>query len=230
MSQTVERAAPLVWDLPVRLAHWTLAACVAGAWATHYAGTEWFDWHRRCGYAVLVIAVFRVCWGFVGTQHAKFSSFVRGPGRIAAYLRGRAGDRLAGHNPLGALSVLAMLTALCTQGLTGLFANDEIASAGPLLGWISQETSNRLTSLHRANATVLLVLACLHVAAVLYHVVARRQPLVRAMITGRYEAGPAPGESGQGSRTPLAVAILAALAAALALAIRAAPEASISLF
>jgi cytochrome b len=230
VSHIDERATLLVWDLPVRLAHWSLAACVAGAWATHYAGIEWFDWHRRCGYAVLVIALFRVAWGFVGTRHARFASFLRGPRRIIAYVRGGAAEQVAGHNPLGALSVVAMLAVLSVQGLTGLFANDEIANSGPLLGWISQETSNRLTSLHRANSTVLLSLVALHVAAVLYYGIVRQQPLVRAMITGRREAGALPGESIQGSRTLLAAAIAAALAAALALVIRAAPEAAISLF
>jgi cytochrome b len=230
VSQSVERATLLVWDLPVRLAHWSLAACVAGAWATHYAGTEWFDWHRRCGYAVLVIAMFRVTWGFVGTRHARFASFVRGPRRIVAYVRGGAAAQEVGHNPLGALSIVAMLAVLSVQALTGLFANDEIANAGPLFGWISQETSNRLTSLHRSNSTVLLALVAMHLAAVLYYAIARRQPLVRAMISGRREAGAASGESIQGSRTLLAAAIVAALAAALAVAIRTAPEAAISLF
>jgi cytochrome b len=60
-----------VWDLPVRLAHWLLVLAVAGSWLTHYGGTAWFAWHRRCGYAVLLIVAFRIVWGFVGTPHAR---------------------------------------------------------------------------------------------------------------------------------------------------------------
>ena len=81
----------LVWDLPVRVTHWALVLAVAGSWATHYAGVEWFPWHQRLGYVVLVLVVFRLVWGFVGTRHARFSGFVRGPRATLAYLRGRSG-------------------------------------------------------------------------------------------------------------------------------------------
>ena len=217
-----------VWDLPLRLAHWALVVTVAGAWATHYAGTRWFEWHERLGYASLVLVSFRIAWGFVGTRHARFASFLRGPGAVVAYLRRR--DRLepAGHNPLGGLSVIAMLVLLLLQAVTGLFANDEIANAGPFYGWISQEASNRITGLHEANSELLLVLIGLHLAAIAWYGLVRRQPLVRAMLTGRK---PVPPEAGiDGSRVGRAIAIVAALAAALALAIRAAPEATIALF
>ena len=128
----------LVWDLPVRITHWLLVACVGGSWATHYAGVEWFQWHRRLGYAVLVLVAFRVAWGFVGTRHARFANFLRGPRAIVEYLRS---DReTVGHNPLGALGVVAMLGLLGLQAATGLFANDEIMNAGPFYGWISPAT------------------------------------------------------------------------------------------
>jgi len=178
------RETRLVWDLPVRVAHWALVGCVAGSFATHYAGIEWFDWHRRCGYAVLVLAVFRILWGFCGTRHARFGSFLRGPRRVLEYLRGGAPAGAVGHNPLGALSVVAMLALLTVQGLTGLFANDAIANAGPLFGWISPATSDRLSSIHHANSVALAVLIGLHLAAVAWQVFARRKPLVNAMITG----------------------------------------------
>ena len=217
-----------VWDLPLRLTHWALVVTVAGAWATHYAGTRWFEWHERLGYASLVLVTFRIAWGFVGTRHARFASFLRGPGAVVAYLRRRDGVEPAGHNPLGGLSVIAMLVLLLFQAVTGLFANDEIANAGPFYGWISQQTSNRITALHKANSELLLVLLGLHLAAIAWYGLVRRQPLVQAMLTGRK---PVPPEAGiDGSRVGLAIAIVAALAAALALAIRAAPEATVTLF
>jgi cytochrome b len=220
----------LVWDLPVRVAHWLIVLAVATCWATHYAGVEWFAWHRRSGYAVLVLVLFRLLWGFIGTRHARFASFLRGPRVISDYVRGRAAGGV-GHNPLGALAVVAMLAVLLLQSATGLFANDEIINAGPFYGWIDQATSNRLTSLHRFNSDVLLMLIGLHVAAVVWYVAARRQPLLRAMVTGRKPAAQVPAtEAIAGSRTLPALVIIAVLAGALALALKAAPDAVILLF
>jgi cytochrome b len=194
----------LVWDLPVRVAHWALVACVAGSWLTHYAGVEWFAWHRRC---------------------------VRGPRATLDYLRGRVRAEPVGHNPLGALSVLALLAALLTQAVTGLFANDEIMNAGPFYGWVAPDLSNRVTSLHRSSSDWLLALLALHLTAVGWYVLVRRRPLVRAMLTGRKDASDVgAGDAIDGSRTARAVLIVLLLSGALALAVRAAPEATIALF
>jgi cytochrome b len=215
----------------LRVTHWLLVACVAGSWLTHQAGVHWFAWHRRLGYVTLVLVLFRVVWGFVGTRHARFARFVRGPRAIVAYLRGGMRDEPAGHNPLGALSVLGLLGLLLLQAATGLFANDEIVDAGPFYGWVSHATSNRITRLHRANSDWLLVLIALHLVAVAWYVRVRRSPLVRAMLTGRKDPGRvAEGEAIAASRTMLALAIVATLALALALAIGAAPEAAVALF
>ena len=220
----------LVWDLPVRVTHWALVLAVAGCWATHYAGVEWFTWHRRLGYTVLVLVAFRILWGFVGTRHARFASFVRGPRMLLAYLRER-GPATVGHNPLGALSVIALLALLLLQAGTGLFANDEIMNMGPFYGWIAPELSNRITSLHRASSEWQLVLIGLHVAAVAYYVRVHRQPLVNAMITGRKPAAEVPAaETITGSRVLLACVIVALLAIALAIAVLLAPETTIALY
>jgi cytochrome b len=224
-------AGRLVWDLPVRIAHWALVVSVAGAWATHYAGTEWFPWHRRLGYVTLVLVVFRIAWGFVGTRHARFSNFLRGPGAVIDYVRSGARVASAGHNPLGGLSVIAMLALLLVQAATGLYSNDEIASAGPFYGWISHETSNRIAGVHEANANLLLALIALHLLAVGWYTSRARQPLVRAMLTGRKDSGEVPADEAiAGSRTVLAALIVAVLGVALALAIRAAPQTTIALF
>jgi len=220
----------LVWDLPVRIVHWLIVACVAGSWATHYAGVEWFVWHRRLGYTVLVLVAFRIAWGFVGTRHARFRQFLRGPGGVVSYLRGRTPAAI-GHNPIGGWSVVAMLALLLAQATTGLFANDEILNAGPLYGWVGHAASNRLTSLHRLNSDLLLVLIALHVAAIAWQTIARRRPLVRAMLTGRKAADSVPESAGiEGSRTVRAMLITAAIVAALAAVLAAAPETTIALF
>jgi cytochrome b len=221
----------LVWDLPLRAVHWLIALAVAGCWATHYAGVEWFAWHRRLGYGVLVLVAFRIAWGFLGTRHARFASFLRGPRGIVDYLRGRAPSLPVGHNPLGALAVVAMLAVLFAQAATGLYANDEIMNAGPFYGWVDPGLSNRITSLHRLNSDLLLALIGLHVAAVAWYVAVRRQPLLHAMITGtKPPALVPPDQAIAGSRLVLALALVAALAGALALVLGAAPEASIALF
>ncbi len=224
-------AARMVWDLPVRATHWLLVLTVAGAWSTHYAGTRWFTWHRWFGYATLVLVAFRITWGFVGTRHARFSSFVPGRAGLVAYLRGQVPRATPGHNPLGALSVLAMLAALLFQAATGLFANDEIASAGPFYGWIAPGTSNRITGLHEANSNLVLGLVVLHLCAIAWYVRVAGRPLVRAMITGEKPASEVPpAEAIEGSRTLLALAVIATLTIALALAVRAAPDSVIALY
>jgi cytochrome b len=222
----------LVWDVPVRLAHWLLVLAVAGSWLTHYGGAAWFAWHRRFGYAVLLIVGFRIVWGFVGTPPARFAAFVRGPRAIVAWLKGRAPVHM-GHNPVGALSVVAMLTLLLAQALTGLVANDEIASAGPFYGWVSHEFSNRLSRFHRTNDSWLLALIALHLAAVAWYTVIRRRRIIRAMITGRQErhaAGATGAAATTRSLSGRALLVLLVLAALLALALRLAPDAAPALF
>jgi cytochrome b len=216
----------LVWDWPLRVFHWALVLAVAISFATHYLGVEWFDWHRRAGYVTLVLVGFRLAWGLVGSRHARFASFLRGPGAMLDYLQGRQPYPVAGHNPLGGLSVVIFLVALAVQAATGLFANDEIANAGPFYGWITQEVSNRLTALHEINANVLLALIVAHVAAVIWYDAVRGRGLTRAFVTGRK-----PGATDiESSRGGLAVGIVIALVIALALAVRAAPEATVSFF
>jgi cytochrome b len=220
----------LVWDLPVRATHWLLVVFVTGAWLTYYAGPAWFGWHRRCGYAVLILVAFRVVWGFAGTRHARFASFLRGPRAIAGYLRGGL-HGAPGHNPLGGWSVVALLALLLFEAVTGLFANDEIASAGPFYGWVAHATSNRLAALHRVSSNWLLGLIALHVCAIAWYALVRRQPLVRALWSGYKSARQVPADQAiAGSRLGLAALIVAALAAVLALLVRAAPDEGLALF
>ena len=176
---------------------------------------------------MLVLVLFRVVWGWVGTRHARFRAFVRGPRTIWGYLRDPAARHGSGHNPLGALSVLAFLAALLGQASTGLFANDEIANAGPFYGWVSHETSNRLAWLHGRLANVIVALVALHLAAIAWHERRGAGGLVRAMLTGRK---PGVTDGIDGSRGGLALLIVLALAAVLVVAVRAAPEASVSFF
>lgn len=220
----------LVWDLPVRLMHWTLVLAVGGAWATQEIEGDWFKYHVWCGYVVLVVAATRIAWGFVGTRHARFAAFIRGPSAIFAYARGlfgRAAERHAGHNPLGALMVLALLLLLLAQAVTGLFANDQIMANGPLYGYVSGATSDRLTSLHKQGFDLLLAAIALHVAAAFFYLLVRRDNLILPMLTGRKSADAVPPEERiASSRTWLWALVLAAFAVVLYVVIRTAPEAS----
>jgi cytochrome b len=230
----VDDRGELVWDLPLRLFHWLLVLCVAGSWLTHELGVEWFSWHVRIGYTTLVLVVFRVAWGIVGPRHSRFSAFVRGPRVVLDYLRAlKAGTAVpaAGHNPLGALSVLAMLALLAVQACTGLFANDEIFNTGPLYGYVTQERSNWFSGIHSVNFDCLTLLIGLHIAAVAYYQLVRHVDIVGPMLNGRKQAGTLPaGSAIDGHRLWLAVALVALAAAVLWRVIAAAPPASLSAF
>ena len=171
-----------VWDLPTRIFHWMLVACVLGSFISVKIGGNAMVWHGRFGLAVVGLVVFSLVWGFVGSTYARFSQFVRGPGAIKAYLQGHWQGE--GHNPLGALSVLAMLGTLLILVATGLFANDDIAFEGPLYSLVGKEFSDRVAGIHRLiePLTILLVLA--HVGAIAFYVRVRKETLIMPMITG----------------------------------------------
>jgi cytochrome b len=173
-----------IWDLPTRLFHWSLVVLVAFSIVTAQVGGLWLDWHMRSGYSILALVLFRLLWGAAGSRYARLGHFVRGPRVVLEYLRGRHPDVKAGHNPLGALSVVAILALLLVQAATGLFANDGSFTEGPLARLVSSATSETFSTAHRWGEPVLYALAGLHVAAVLFYLVVRRENLIGPMITG----------------------------------------------
>ncbi|MFO7706948.1 MAG: cytochrome b/b6 domain-containing protein [Desulfobacterales bacterium] len=179
-----------VWDLPTRLFHWLLAALVAAAFATAKAGGNAMIYHEWCGSAVLALLVFRAVWGIIGSGPSRFASFLVGPTAVLRYamtLFYRDAGRHLSHNPLGGWSVAAMLLVLFIQAGTGLFANDDIATTGPLYAWVGKALSDRLTVLHLINQNAIVALVALHIAAVLFHLVYKRENLITPMITGLKE-------------------------------------------
>ncbi len=169
-----------VWDLPTRLFHWLLVVLIAAAYLT--ASFDAMDWHRRIGLTLLGLVVFRLVWGFVGSRHARFADFLRGPAAVLAYLRGTW--RGVGHNPLGGWSVLLLLLLPLVLVGSGLFANDDVAFQGPLAALVDKASSDRLTSLHHLAFDLLLGLIGLHLAAIAYYRLARRENLVKPMFSG----------------------------------------------
>jgi len=204
-----------VWDLPTRLFHWALAALVLFSVVTANVGGDWITWHFISGYCVLALVAFRIVWGFVGGRYARFASFVFGPATILATLRGDpAAPRTPGHNPLGSLSVFAMLASVGAQAAIGLFANDDIASEGPLARFVSGATSAALTSLHRLNGDLIVALVAIHLAAIAYYRVRKGENLVTPMILGD-KPGVAPGlASRDDARLRLRALVVLALCAA----------------
>jgi cytochrome b len=176
-----------IWDLPTRLFHWLLVLTITGSIVTIKLGGNWVQYHFWCGYAALALIAFRLVWGLAGTRYARFSSFLFGPAALWRYARGlfgQGGHRYLGHNPLGALSVFALLAAVGFQAVSGLFVNDDIASEGPLVKFITKETSDRITGWHHLNEYVLYGLVGLHLAAILFYALVKRENLVKPMITG----------------------------------------------
>jgi cytochrome b len=176
-----------VWDLPVRLFHWLLAALIGFSWwSVKYDHASWHIWS---GCAILTLLIFRLLWGFVGSSTARFSSFVRGPRGVVDYLRGKWTG--GGHTPLGALSVVALLLAVSVQVGLGLFSEDEDGIVmGPLAKLVSSDTSDKARDIHELWFKVVLGLIVLHVLAILYYRLFRGKKLTKPMITGRAELSP----------------------------------------
>jgi cytochrome b len=183
-AESASRAEPkriLVWDAPVRVFHWLLVLCFAGAWLTAES-ERWRLAHVTLGYTVAGLVVFRIAWGLFGTRHARFGAFVRGPREVLRYLasllRGRP-RHYAGHNPAGALAIVALLALALGTALTGWVAFEELSDAAE--------------DVHEALAEGMLALVLVHVAAVVVSSWLHRENLVASMVTGRKRGIPAEG-------------------------------------
>jgi cytochrome b len=174
-----------IWDWPLRLTHWLFVFCIAVSWWS--AEQHAMDWHRYSGYALLGLLIFRIYWGFAGSSSARFSQFIRGPGKLIAYFREpRGAPRDAGHNPLGGWSVAAMLILMLSQVVIGLFVSDvDGLESGPLSHLVSFETSRTLADVHEIVFNAILALIALHIAAILFYLLVKRDNLIGAMVTGR---------------------------------------------
>lgn len=177
-----------LWDPLLRGFHWLLAAAVITAWLLGKFGPLNMTLHFWAGYFVIGLLAFRLIWGFVGPAPARFSHFIRGPGAVSDYTRhlfSREPSYWPGHNPLGALSVIALLAVLAAQVSTGLISDpDDFINVGPLASYVSSATRTKAVAWHHLGAAVILILVVLHVAVILFYRVWKREDLVRPMITG----------------------------------------------
>lgn len=206
-----------VWDLPTRVFHWLLAAAVIGLVITGKLGGNALAWHMRFGLLVFTLLAFRLVWGVVGGRWSRFASFVYAPATLLRYLRGapRPGDHFeVGHNPLGAFSVFALITLLAVQVGTGLVADDEIATTGPLNRYVATATGLLATAWHKGYGQWgLLALVALHLGAIVVYRL-RGHNLVTPMITGDKPLPPdVPAAADSVASRGLALAVWAACVA-----------------
>jgi len=178
-----------VWNLPIRVFHWLLVLCNIGSIVSVNIGGNAMEWHAYFGYSVLTLLIFRIIWGFVGSTHARFTSFFPSFKNILNYLQGKAPSVL-GHNPLGALSVFALLMVLSIQALTGLFVDDEIVFQGPLAKYVSNSTVSLLSKVHYWNHWLIYTLITIHIAAIIYYHKFKGEDLIKPMISGDKEIDP----------------------------------------
>ena len=212
----------LVWDLPVRAFHWALAVLVVFSYAAGKVGGGWMEWHLRSGYTIFALLVFRLAWGVAGSATARFAHFLRGPRAALDYVAHlRAGRRpfMGGHNPLGGWMVVFMLALLVAQVATGLFADDEIATQGPLAATVSNAMVERMSALHSRNSWVIVAAVAFHVAAVLFYQWKLGIDLLRPMVHGWRDTGSDPDIPEPKRASPWRAAVLMAFAAALVYAI-----------
>ncbi len=212
MSSTVR-----VWDLPTRIFHWALVACVVASAITGYIGGTVMVWHFRCGYAVFSLLLFRILWGLVGGRWSRFASFIYSPASLVNYLRGRGRpEHSVGHNPLGAGSVFALLGFLGAQVATGLLSDDEIAFAGPLTPFVSNATVSQATSYHKQiGQWVLIALVVLHVLAILFYLWKKKDNLIKPMILGDKQLAAPQPSSRDDALSRIGAVVLFGLCAAL---------------
>ena len=172
-----------LWDWPVRLSHWGFAALVPALWLSAEAGR--MDLHKQLGLVMLALVVFRLGWGLVGSTPARFASFLAGPRRVLAYLRGGTWSGI-GHNPLGGWSVAALLAMLSVQLSLGLICEDSDGlESGPLIHYVSYDTAALARAGHELGFDLLAVLVGVHLAAIAWYRFRRREDLVTPMLTGR---------------------------------------------
>jgi cytochrome b len=197
------------------LFHWALVLSVAGCWWT--GETARMETHALLGYCVLALILFRLAWGLVGSETARFASFVHGPAAAVSHVRHlfQRGplERQAGHNAVGGYAVLLLLLLLVVQSVSGLFLYDEEMFWAPLNGWVSEDTAKYLSWLHDLVFDALLVLIAFHVAAILLYLLVKRLDLVRPMLTGRADL---PASVAAPRTVSILLAFLLAAASALA--------------
>ncbi len=212
-----------VWDLPTRIFHWSLVICIIALVTTGLIGGNAMLWHMRFGFTVLSLLLFRIVWGLLGGRWSRFASFIYAPGTVLAYLKGAGKpEHSVGHNPLGAGSVFAMLLILLAQVGTGLFSDDDIATSGPLSKFVSNAIVAAATSYHKnIGKYILLGLVVLHIAAIVFYLMKKKENLIAPMIHGdKFLEHPLPASRDDAGSRMLAAVVFGACAGLVATGVK----------
>lgn len=206
-----------VWDLPTRIFHWALFGLVVAMVSTGLIGGNAMVWHFRGGYAVLSLLLFRLVWGVIGGHWSRFTTFIYAPGTVLRYVNGLGrAEHSIGHNPLGAGSVFALLFFLCAQVGTGLFSDDDIAASGPLSKYVSNAAVSTITGYHKnIGKYILLALVILHIGAILFYLVKKKENLIAPMIHGDKSLAHRVENSRDGAQNRALAAVVFAICAGL---------------
>ena len=220
--QSPETHAIRVWDLPTRIFHWVLAASIVCSVVSAKIGGGAMVWHIRFGLIVFALLFFRILWGLVGGHWSRFVNFIYAPSTIIKYLKGGAHEGKhwdVGHNPLGSLSVFGLLAMLALQVATGLVADDEIATTGPLNRFVSNTIAGLASGWHsEVGQWILLTMVALHISAIVYYLLRKNQNLIGPMISGDKNlplGTPASSDSKAQRWLALAIVVVAAAVAFL---------------
>ncbi|KGJ92823.1 cytochrome b/b6 domain-containing protein [Colwellia psychrerythraea] len=179
----------LIWDLPLRIFHWSFAGTILASWYTAEQEGEMIDLHMQLGFVALGLIIFRILWGVIGPKHARFVNFIPSPKTLISYLHPAKESKVtAGHNPLGALMVVLMIVLITLQAVSGLFINDDIFSSGPYYGSLSNDLEKIMAFIHHNTFDFMIAAIALHLGAVAYYWHIKKQNLVLPMITGKKSA------------------------------------------
>ncbi|MBU2925607.1 cytochrome b/b6 domain-containing protein [Colwellia sp. 4_MG-2023] len=189
----------LVWDLPVRLFHWCLVISLFAAWYTSDGERNLIDWHLKIGYFILGLIIFRIIWGVFGTRYAKFTQFIPNKKALLHYLKNFRQEKnytTVGHNPLGGLMVVLMLTLVLSQAISGLFMNDDIFTSGPYYASASSSIQSIMSLIHHNVFDIIIIVSVLHISAAFYYLLVKKANLIVPMITGYKSSDSAENKKG----------------------------------
>jgi len=181
----------LIWDLPLRIFHWALVATIFGAWYTSDQDNGLIDLHLTFGYVALGLITFRVLWGFLGTKHSQFKNFIPSPNKLINYIKPEDKSQKihsAGHNPMGSLMVVFMLTIILLQAVSGLVMDDDIFTTGPYNGVLDDNIEAVLVFIHTNSFNFILGAIAMHLLAIIFYKLVKKESLVLPMITGKKSA------------------------------------------
>ena len=215
----------LVWDLPLRLFHWALALAFVISWVTAEAGIEWADAHLYSGYSVLGLIAFRLIWGFVGTYHARFRNFIRGPRALIKSLTAlpkKTAPTAPGHSAVGGWASILLILLMLGQATSGLFITDDILFSGPYNSIVSSALADTLGSFHHLNFNFLIAAVSMHLCIMLWYALRKSHNLVTPMVKGYTRC--APNEGVPSSEIIRALICASVVAGLLGLLIGLAPE------